>query len=676
MRASCGAEIALRLSMLAIATLVVTLPAHADTPTIRWEVADRFRLFDRADEASRLRVESLLQDLARERDATSRQTYDRVLETLKRDAASLRASNIASGTTPKQSNRYSQDYLYPAFYTIRVSVNDPAAGAKCQWRVDQRPIVLDQCKDALLQIPADPSGAGAAAELYLSIDESPETLVERVRIEDELIVAMGDSYISGEGNPDVPAEFMPRDRKGEIKRYARAFQKRSWAGHIRRDAPERPGDVIPAVWWDQQCHRSLLSWPILAGLMRAARSPQRAITVAHFGCSGDEVSDGLLVHRKKLPGGGSETESQFQMLAALRAREGAPARKVDRVFLSIGGNDIGFAPVLAGLILPNSGWGLTFGRKLILDQGGAACAYRNVGDPTARVCGDEGPAPPHGADDRRSAETRLKELPDRLKALASAFVAIGVAPDQVFQAAYPNALVGTDGTMCRTALGENDLVERGKAKPGTRWHATLAEEIEFAKNRDPRAGFEGMIGKIPKFVRGWRQWNFQIEYYADPGFVAAIDPQDGPKIKCNRTPLRDSSEACQGYWVWMRLNDTIEKAARENGWTLLTDHQNAIRGKGWCNTNREYGLALPLIEANERWSNGKGPGGWNPYDFDLPRWFRTTNDSILTEYTTKEDFHRGTMHPTYHAHLHIAAAAAAEVERAPVPPVAASPHLR
>ena len=134
-------------------------------------------------------------------------------------------------------------------------------------------------------------------------------------------------------------------------------------------------------------------------------------------------------------------------------------------------------------------------------------------------------------------------------------------------------------------------------------------------------------------------------------------PAIDPGAQCDNVPEPDNSEACQGLWVWYNLNRTIRRVCAGNA---------LARGR-WSSGCHPYPrlvqcvpahpLRLPLARMRRDGSldwEGWAPQDFNPYNSTLPRWFRTTNDSTLTEYVDPDRFHKGTMHPTYRAHLTIA----------------------
>lgn len=95
-----------------------------------------------------------------------------------------------------------------------------------------------------------------------NLSSGAERRLDDIRVEDKLIVAMGDSFSSGEGNPHMHWTLRQGSR--------------------------------PTVWWDERCHRSLLSGPSLASVFYARLHPQRSVTFMHYGCSGASMDDGLM----------------------------------------------------------------------------------------------------------------------------------------------------------------------------------------------------------------------------------------------------------------------------------------------------------------------------------------------------------------------------------------------
>lgn len=139
-----------------------------------------------------------------------------------------------------------------------------------------------------------------------------KTLTHVIHVRDVLIVSLGDSYASGEGDPDTSSS--------------------------RR-------------WQDKPCHRSMISGPARAARAIEKADPHASVTFISFACSGAEVK-GLLQGDKQEPRG-QIRELQDLLCRAHRLRAGPKAacrpddlRRIDALFLSVGGNDVGFSHII------------------------------------------------------------------------------------------------------------------------------------------------------------------------------------------------------------------------------------------------------------------------------------------------------------------------------------------
>lgn len=283
------------------------------------------------------------------------------------------------------------DYLAPRMHRVEVFLEGiaDAATVSCQWTSVPRdtgintapPVsVLQSCTTPLkLEVPYP---AGADVTVSVGGIELQRTTI---KVQDLLIVGMGDSFASGEGNPDVPVRFS-RER---AMSYGDAKSEPTASGFPARDGNWKEiGDKAfiegNARWLDQACHRSLYSHQLRAALQLAIETPHRAVTYVGLACSGAEITDGLFLRYK-----GNEwvpnPPERSQISAAAQAQcdktraepqdlpeayhiKGAVpelgglvlykcpveyARPIDLLFVSIGGNDIGFARLLANAILSN-----------------------------------------------------------------------------------------------------------------------------------------------------------------------------------------------------------------------------------------------------------------------------------------------------------------------------------
>jgi hypothetical protein len=206
-----------------------------------------------------------------------------------------------------------------------------------------------------------------------------------IKVEDLFIVALGDSIASGEGNPDQPVEFS-RDRAinygsapggGQLTGYpARIGDWTSIGDKAFLDSGPR--------WLSQACHRSLYAYPTRVAIQLAIEDPHRAITFANMACAGAEIVNGLMINYRgtewapdqpdlpqisalaKTQCGATPPEEQsytntYSLNGAIPELENitletcpqGKARPIDLLILSVGGNDVGFARLVANAVLDN-----------------------------------------------------------------------------------------------------------------------------------------------------------------------------------------------------------------------------------------------------------------------------------------------------------------------------------
>jgi hypothetical protein len=96
------------------------------------------------------------------------------------------------------------------------------------------------------------------------------------------VLGFGDSFTSGEGNPERLA----------------LFSGAPWTGG---NLPARDPDPVSltardtrAQWTDRWCHRSVYSWQIRTALGAALEDPRQSFTILPYGCSGATITEGIL----------------------------------------------------------------------------------------------------------------------------------------------------------------------------------------------------------------------------------------------------------------------------------------------------------------------------------------------------------------------------------------------
>jgi len=142
-----------------------------------------------------------------------------------------------------------------------------------------------------------------AATATTTINATPRGLI---------IVALGDSYSSGEGNP------------------------RNVQAWLQGNVPFRP------YWDNDACHRSVLGAPAQAALALEKSSPKTSVEFIDLACSGATVNAGVLGPQSAA----GQATSQAEQAAAILGD-----RAADAVILQVGGNDVGFGSLLGSCVL-------------------------------------------------------------------------------------------------------------------------------------------------------------------------------------------------------------------------------------------------------------------------------------------------------------------------------------
>jgi hypothetical protein len=385
------------------------------------------------------------------------------------------------------------DYVRAPGWIVRIFDPEAAAGQSCQWSfagavladaADQRQFVAatqrglhagsttvsGDCRELRIVVPSDPNDPKAVAGRDIVTRTSPDGSQASVTVtpRDRLVIGFGDSFTSGEGNPERPA----------------LFSGAPWTGG---NLPARDADPVSlsqrdtrAQWTDRWCHRSVYSWQIRTALDAALSDPHQSFTILPYGCSGATIMEGVLygyngvewsaATDKGVVGSRSEIGLAYQEIClpdAFRSycasgapwcgrtdsptsqQESAPGfygaassalrravmrcgpknvfkRSADALLIDIGINDVGFASWAAGIILQDP----------ILRS--AAGAMAPCFDGTARC------AP------TRSLFARLDSRYGLLRTVLDQYMLpdFSIDPSHVIVAVYPPALENERGVIC------------------------------------------------------------------------------------------------------------------------------------------------------------------------------------------------------------------------------------
>lgn len=250
------------------------------------------------------------------------------------------------------------NYVMPRFHEVEFKLrmlkpNSLIAEYNCQWRVGEEQPIVAPCDEPVTAFVPYPQGAAVSVAV-----DGEQGISTQVAVKDLLIVGLGDSFASGEGNPDVPVQF------SADRRYKNLYPRRA-----RNDGSGE------AQWLDETCHRSLYGHQLRAALQIGIENPQSAVTFLGYSCSGASVEEGLLGPQEYVDyvstageaGGqpqvkavsGSKKDTQLRWLlselcAVKPERDGGLwncpdnqfRRNVDFLLLSVGGNDIGFSDLV------------------------------------------------------------------------------------------------------------------------------------------------------------------------------------------------------------------------------------------------------------------------------------------------------------------------------------------
>jgi hypothetical protein len=505
-------------------------------------------------------------------------------------------------------------YVTPPSHGVRLWLTPidktlPIAEYNCEWLVNDGVPVTAPCDDSVvLDIPWPRGGSvtvGVQGEAGLATD---------IAIKDLLIVGMGDSFASGEGNPDVPVAFSGTARNRNI--------------YPRRARNDGGGD---AQWLDDICHRSLYGHQLRAALQIAIEHPQAAVTFLGYACSGASVDEGILGPQEHaayvsdastgsisaVKGSSKDTQLRYllrdlctekpaQQNGSWTCPGGRYRRGVDFLLLSVGGNDIGFSSLV--------GWAT-------LRDGASAKLAKFFG---ATV-------PPS-----QFASNMQKKLPGNYARLAKAIEQavplrngdLPFDPSRVVLSSYPDILADELGQACPAGEygGPEDIYPANQSLDYfSSWLVVTPKRLAAA--HDQLSRLQQRMGELA----GDHGWTFAGRAYGDKPFIG--------HGFCARSVERIGDPAEQ------LIMPCVGKAARST----------ATCSQSWSGKQRE----------------------WRPYDPERQnfpyalrqRWVRTFNDAYLAinqkvltregqidEQASQAVFSEttGAMHPTAEGHAAMA----------------------
>ena len=357
---------------------VLSLPATAQQSPgnlqIEWEVSNRFRLFAEQSEFDR-HLKAL--------DQAQTKSVLGVEQQLSENHARGWADNVGTLCYDKFLGRitercirdgHDENYLNPQDARIKTWAKLPPdfEDANCEWTANTGSEV--QKLSAPCKGRTDKLRASTVKQTQVSVvarNAAGSTLSGEIsiKVRDILVVGLGDSLASGEGNPVNPVVLdsegfcFRRILDGEefyLPGRADAMVNKSCLT-TENDANNRESwDKRAAGWLFSPCHRSLYSYQTRTALALALENPKISVTLIPLGCTGATIREGLLKSKpsrerpvkdgKVTP---ADVEAQFSDLGNYlkSITKKGKRRPVDLVLLTIGANDMGFSGLVANIII-------------------------------------------------------------------------------------------------------------------------------------------------------------------------------------------------------------------------------------------------------------------------------------------------------------------------------------
>ena len=488
-----------------------------------------------------------------------------------------------------------EDYVLPEAHTVIVKLAPErlreASAGECLWswtprkpggRTEtRRQACVTPLKIARVPFSLDRASSGVALQVKLP---DGRTIAEpQLMVEDLLIVALGDSFASGESNPDRPVTFSAvremvydpvlareevatRSMGKPAPRFGIAsgnkFDFKQLPRRLLQD--EREGLYYPLSsaqfekafnaagprWLSPDCHRSQYGYPFRVGLQLALENPHRAITLLSFACTGAEVVEGLFLDKEARAGAANKrVRAQFDQLTDMICRSPARSRRATyRLPLYASGS----TQVVSTAVTKS--WCPPGERKRPIDTVLLSIGGNDVGfsalmlyamtesaadlAPIAGLLGRQIRFSP------QVARVYLEQLDERMKAVRDALRdGFGVPPARVLQTAYEPIQFDENGALC----GAQPTLGLDVHKKLSMSRARLGETVGFLQDFFARTACIAHGGRgCPALATG-----------AGTGFRFITDhqPEFARRGLCARDPKRAQADgeamAMPRRWIGM-----------------------------------------------------------------------------------------------------------------------------
>lgn len=564
-----------------------------------------------------------------------------------------------------------EDYVLPDAHTVQIEIAAQqltGVTGMCTWtwqprkpggRAETR---KQPCKSALTiaRVPYSLDKANSGVSVKVTLPDGRELTDAEVVVEDIFVVAIGDSFASGESNPDKPVTFSaarelvydPALARDDVALQTSPERNKPSGFGLASGGDNYNPKVLPrrymedeandrysrlsspeflaafeksnARWLSRDCHRSQYGYPFRVGIELALENRHRAVTFASFTCSGADVAAGLFMEMDSREGfsqpNGAKVRPQLDQLSDLICRGGAGARTQSTSYMlptySPGSTQIENHKLTKAWCPPQL-------RKrpidvVLLSIGGNDVGLGGLGGyAMTESASDLAPIVSAIASQIRFgpqvSQVYLSVLDKRIKVLKDALAdGFGVSPSRVVQSAYEPMQYDETGALCgaQPTLGMD-------VHPGLKMNKErLGEGSEFMK------AFQARL----ECIAGTKGRNCPAGLATGPG----------------------------------------------TGFTFVTDHLPEFAKRGYCARDPKRALAdmvamkMPRKNANGDAFKPFSPAAELPY---AHRWrlFRTPNDAFLAANTHREGIspfdilqpayaglYSGAVHPSAEAHAIVA----------------------
>jgi lysophospholipase L1-like esterase len=270
-----------------------------------------------------------------------------------------------------------EDYILPEAHTVVVQIASDKLAAigsgDCTWTWQPRKAGPQgetrrqacSAKFVVKRAPFSLDRAASGVSVKVTLPDGTTLAEPNVTVDDVFVVAMGDSFISGESNPDRPVTFsnsremvydpilvndqianrdtsyralsLPKaapDERLNPKSLPKRLLGDEEKGNIYRLSSREFQDDFDrhgAQWLSADCHRSQYGYPFRVSIGIALENRHRAVTFVSLACSGADIVEGLFAERdarEQFSGanGQKKVVPQFDQLSDLICRTGASGR--------------------------------------------------------------------------------------------------------------------------------------------------------------------------------------------------------------------------------------------------------------------------------------------------------------------------------------------------------------